>query len=162
MRIQSLRDEDLRRRFRLRRRWWRFKRRALDESPPGQGIHLRAVRWWLYGGDPPARELLPVRLARRVARRPRARVIVPWAWAAEGLRLNAKLVNQLVRQSEQDRRPARAAGVPWQYGPCGIGFIDPEAREGISYQTVANNVRAIADALDEAARWDRRDRERHD
>lgn len=166
MKIPAIRDEDLRWHLRQRQRWRRLRRRALEEAQPGDPLHVRVARAWFVGHNPPAIEIAPIRLARRVARRPRPRVHVSWKWTFEALRANAKLVAQLVRESEQGQRPARIAGVRARRGAFGIQFLatgeEGAPAEGITYQTIANDLRAIADQLDGAARFDRRDLERHD
>jgi len=69
-------------------------------------------------------------------------------------------LRQLIRQSEQGQRPAVVPGLRWRRGSYGIKFLD-EGGSGITYQTIANDLRSIADDLDGVARLDRRDLERH-
>lgn len=153
--IRSVRKDELPWAWRQWERWRGVKRRARHPAQQREGLYVRALRAWLIGGDPPA--TVPVRLARFVSRRPSARTSVSWKGVAGDLRRDAKLIDKLVRQSEQGQRPAQVRGISWRRGPFGIRFLNEgPGAEGINYRTVASDIAAIADELNGAAKWERR------
>jgi hypothetical protein len=68
--IRSVRDEDLRWRVCQRRRWSRFRNRAIDDPAPNPGLNARLVRFW-FSDQEGVREVAPIRLLRLLTRRPR-------------------------------------------------------------------------------------------
>jgi hypothetical protein len=120
---------------------------------------VRALRWWYVGTATSARaETAPVRALRRITRRPAPTRSVTWAWMPNDLRDDARILQQLIACSCAGEQPARLPGLRWARGPMGVKLLDDG--DHITYQTIANDLRHIADELDDIARLDRGDRHR--
>ena len=72
---------------------------------------------------------------------------------------DARILQQLIARSCAGEQPARLPGLRWSRGPMGVKLLDNG--DHITYQTIANDLRHIADELDAIARIDRRDRHSH-
>lgn len=158
-RIRSARPGDLPWRHRAALAWRRCKRRIYEPGAGAPGV--QALRWWYIGETDTGRpEIAPARAFRRVTGRPKAIRSVTWAWMPHDLREDARILQQLIARSCTGHQPARLPGVRWTRGPLGVKL--PDDSDHITYQTIANDLRHIADELDDIARMDRRDRDRHD
>ena len=162
MAVRGVRREDLPWRLRIRQAYSERKREIYEEPSATDDALTRALRWWFMPADQSTVEIAPTRALRKLFRHPRGTVSLPGTdWMPAALREDARLLRKLHREAELGHRPARVPGLPWTRGPMGVKII--ENLEGkITFQTIANDLRAMADALDGLARVDRRDRERHD
>lgn len=158
-RIRSAKPSDLPWRHRAELAWRRYKRQIHEPAAGSAGV--RALRWWYMGAQTYGQaEIAPVRALRRIAGRPKPVRSVTWAWMPRDLRDDAAFLRQLIALTCAGEQPAQLPGVPWARGPLGIKLLDDGGQ--ITYQTIANDLRHIADELDGIARIDRRDRDRHD
>lgn len=157
-RLRSVKPSELPWRHRAKLAWRRYKRQIHE---PADSAGVRALRWRYMGAQTYGRpEIAPVRVLRRITGRPKPVRSVTWAWMPRDLHDDAAILRQLIALTCAGEQPARIPGLRWARGPLGIKLLDDGGH--ITYQTIANDLRHIADELDGIARIDRRDRDRHD
>lgn len=141
--IRSAQESNFSRRERVQQRWRRWYARIYEEPRADDGHLLRLARR---------------RAAARHARRSPF-VLAEAAWTLDALRENRQMLKQLFKRSASGERDVRLEQLRWTRGPNGVKLLEDG---GVTYQTLANDLRAVAVALDERARRDRGDRDRHD
>ena len=110
------------------RRWWRSYRRRLHNPQGSDGVLVRAGRG---------------AIAWRAARRPAE----TWTgdWVAGALREDARQLDQMLARSRRGERHVRLSGARFKRASFGVQILEDG---GISYQTIANDLRSIAKMVD--------------
>lgn len=142
--IRSVRDKDLPLRDRILARYRRWHSRVYEPTRPGDHVLLRLLRHkhqWQHARRPPVSC-------------PDGRAI------AEALRANERMLKRLVARTEHGEKRVELETARWEGRlPGGIKQL---VSGGVTYQTLANDLRTLAAWLDALARRDRGDLPRHD